>query len=215
MLHMMSGFLLGLASGTGCLATCAPALTPYLVSEGRGVGFGMRLLGRFLLGRLFGYLAFGLLAGLFGGVLMQSPVWRARLIGSSYLCLAGLLLVYGFRNGRTLSPCTARDRVGFLRRLRGRWPASFPFLLGLLTGLNFCPPFALALAGAAGTGSVAGSILFFLTFFMGTSVFFLPLPGLGGLRRFQTLRLVARLATGVVGAYYLYRGLILFVGGLV
>ena len=75
-------------------------------------------------------------------------------------------------------------------------------------------PTALALAGAADAGSMAGSVLFFFMFFLGTSVFFVPLPGLGGLRRLETFRVVARLATGVVGAYYLYRGLILLSGGL-
>jgi hypothetical protein len=61
---------------------------------------------------------------------------------------------------------------------------------------------------------VSGSVYFFLTFFLGTSVFFVPLPGVGALRRFDALRSIARLAAGVVGAYFLYRSLVLLHGGL-
>jgi sulfite exporter TauE/SafE len=211
----MTGFLLGLANGTSCLAFCAPVLAPYLVAEGRGTISSALLLGRFMLGRLLGYLLFGLAAGLLGAAVAAGPR-REAVFGLAYLGLAGVLLFYGLTRATQPSAlCPASGRVGRLGRLATRWPQVLPVLLGLLTGLNLCPPFALALAGAAESGSVAGSVLFFATFFLGTSVFFLPLPGLGALRRFETLRTVARLATAVVGAYYLYRGLILFYGGLV
>jgi sulfite exporter TauE/SafE len=209
----VTGFLLGLANGTSCLAFCAPVLVPYLVAEGEGPRRSVPILGRFLLGRLLGYLLFGLAAGLAGSLLVTGPA-REALFGVAYLGLAVLLLGYGLAPPRR-APCAVRGRTGIVRRLCARWPGALPVLLGLLTGLNLCPPFALAIAGAAETGSVAGSVWFFATFFLGTSLFFLPLPGLGGLRRFETLRTVARLAAGVVGAYYLYRGLILAYGGLV
>jgi hypothetical protein len=82
-----------------------------------------------------------------------------------------------------------------------------PPLLGLLTGLNLCPPFLLAFTEAAATGTLAGSLLFFLAFYATTSLFFIPLPLLGTLGRFPVVRTVGRLAAGVVGVYYVYRGL--------
>lgn len=210
----MSGFLLGLASGTSCLAFCAPVLVPYLVAEGRSSRAGFPLLGRFLAGRLLGYLSFGLAAGAMGTLLTGAGPEREALFGVAYLGLALVLLVYGFRQpGSSGRPCVAR-RNSLPHQLARRWPSLLPVALGLFTGLNWCPPFALAVTGAAETGSVAGSVWFFLTFFLGTSVFFVPLPGLGTLRRFEVLRSVARLSAGVVGAWFLYRSLVLLHGGL-
>jgi sulfite exporter TauE/SafE len=210
----MSGFLLGLANGTSCLAFCAPMLIPYFVAEGARALHGLPLLGRFLLGRLLGYMLFGAAAGLAGSLVATGPL-RTVLFGVVYLGLALLLLMYGFARAKQPALCAAGGRMDALRRRTMRWPSLLPVLLGLLTGLSFCPPFALALAGAAESGSVIGSVWFFATFFLGTSLFLLPLPGLGGLRRFETLRIIARLAAGVVGAYYLYRGVLLIYGGLV
>lgn len=58
----MKGFLLGLANGTSCLTLCAPVLVPYLLNEGDNVRRSLVTLGKFLTGRLLGYLVFGLLA---------------------------------------------------------------------------------------------------------------------------------------------------------
>jgi sulfite exporter TauE/SafE len=211
----MTGFLLGLANGTSCIALCAPVLVPYLAAEGEGAPRAAILLGRFMLGRLIGYLLFGMAAGALGSLVLAGSA-RGLLFGVIYLGLAGMLLVYGFSSAtRPAAACVAGNPRGPARRMAARWPQFLPLLLGLLTGLNLCPPFALALAAATETGSVARSLWFFFTFFVGTSVFFLPLPGLGGLRRFAKLRLIARLAAGVVGTYYLYRGVVLMIGGLV
>jgi sulfite exporter TauE/SafE len=89
-----------------------------------------------------------------------------------------------------------------------------PALLGLLTGLSLCPPFIAALAGATGQTSLVSSLLFFISFFIATSLYLLPLPFAGLLGRFQEIRITARLAAGIVGCYYLYRGLIMIHGGL-
>jgi sulfite exporter TauE/SafE len=209
----MSGFLLGLANGTSCIAVCAPVLIPYLVAEGRPVLWGFPLLWRFLAGRLLGYLLFGIAAGLLGSLLAGAP-GHALVFGLVDLGLAVALLVYGFVPPRPPTASCAASRGKLLDTVRRRWPALLPFLLGLLTGVSLCPPFALALASATQTRSVAGSAWFFLTFFLGTSVFFIPLPGLGALRRFTALRTVARLAAGLVGANFLYRGVVLLHGGL-
>jgi sulfite exporter TauE/SafE len=210
----MTGFLLGLANGTSCLAFCAPVLVPYLLAEGDGARRAASLLGRFMVGRAIGYVAFGVVAGLVGA-LVGAAGSHGLLFGSVYVALAALLLFYGLASGaRRGVECAAGGRASRVRRWASRWPRLLPVLLGLLTGLNLCPPFALALAAAAERGSIAGSVWFFVTFFLGTSVFFLPLPGLGGLRRFESLRTIARLAAGLVGAFYLYRGAVLLYGGL-
>jgi hypothetical protein len=46
-------------------------------------------------------------------------------------------------------------------------------------------------------------------------VFFIPFPFIGVLRRYDVLAVVGKLATGVMGVYYLYAGLMLVVGGII
>jgi hypothetical protein len=68
---------------------------------------------------------------------------------------------------------------------------------GLVTGLNPCAPVLLAFAAAAESRTLFESLVFFL----GTSVYPVPLPLLGFLGRWNRLRLVARLAVGLMGAF--------------
>jgi sulfite exporter TauE/SafE len=94
-------------------------------------------------------------------------------------------------------------------------PALFPLVLGFLTGLNLCLPFIVAFTGAAGQASLVGSLLFFASFFIGTSIFFLPIPFVGAFQRVQGLRTIGKFAAIFVALYYLYTGLITLMGGLI
>ncbi|HNX51118.1 MAG TPA: sulfite exporter TauE/SafE family protein [Thermoanaerobaculaceae bacterium] len=207
------GLVVGLAGGTGCLATCGPVLLPYLLAEeGRSRWQSLLALGQLLLGRLVGYLAIGLLAWLAGMTVLASPRWRAWLVGVAYLGVAVLMVAYGFSPASRR--CAATPGAGLLARVRARWPALLPAALGLLTGLNLCPPFVVAIARAADAGGLLGSLTFFSAFFVGTSVYLVPLPLLGWLRRPEAVRTTARLAAGVVGVYFAYLGLVNLIGGL-
>jgi hypothetical protein len=48
-------------------------------------------------------------------------------------------------------------------------------------------------------------LLFFATFFVGTSLYFVPFPFLGALRGHMALRTIGRLAAALVALYYLAR----------
>jgi sulfite exporter TauE/SafE len=207
----MQGFLLGLANGTSCLALCAPVLIPFLLSEGDDVRHNLMTLLKFLAGRLGGYLLFGLLAWAVGGLLLEAGGYQALLIGGTYVGLSILLLVAVFRKKRpaagacVLSQAQARFR---------RWPALIPVGMGLLAGLKVCPPLLLAFTDAASSGTLSGSLLLFATFFLGTSLYFLPLPLLGALTRLPDLRIVGKFAAVIVALYYLFSGVLLFAGGI-
>jgi hypothetical protein len=209
---LAEGFAVGLVGGTACLATCVPVLLPYLLAEGERPRWDGAALGSFLLGRLAGYLSFALLAWLLGVTLLEGWASRALLVGAAYLALGGLLIVYGFR--RPPTACAAAPAAGLLARVRSRWPTALPAVLGLLTGLSLCPPFLLAVTRAADSGGLAGSLAFFAAFYCATSLYLIPLPFAGLLRRRVVVRTVGRLAAGVVGAYFAYLGLIALLGGL-
>jgi sulfite exporter TauE/SafE len=130
-------------------------------------------------------------------------------MATTYVALGALLAVHGLREGTAGAACAARVGVPLLRRLGLRWPRLLPVALGLFAGLGWCPPLALAFADAVHTGSPLGGAVFLLAFYLGTALFLLPLPGLAVWYRHRHLRVVARLASGVVGADYLYRGVLL------
>ena len=207
----MQGFLLGLANGTGCLALCAPVLIPLLLSEGNNVHQNLVALLKFLGGRLLGYLFFGLLAWAVGGLLLAAGGFQATLIGGTYVGLSALLLVAVIRRKSPTPGACALS--GAQVRLR-RWPAFIPVGMGLLAGLKICPPLLLAFTDAASNGTLGGSLLLFVTFFLGTSLFFLPLPLLGAFTHVPDLRIVGRFAAVIVALYYLVSGTLLFAGGV-
>jgi hypothetical protein len=89
-----------------------------------------------------------------------------------------------------------------------------PGLMGLLTGLSLCPPFLAALAGATSQVTLVSSLLFFSAFFAATALYLVPFPLAGLLGRSQAVRITGRLAAGLMGAYYFYKGLIMIYGGL-
>lgn len=208
----LEGFLLGLSNGVSCVAYCAPVLLPYLIGEGKGIFRNFLLTGQFLLGRLLGYLMFAVLAWFTGKMLLPEGSRHDMVIGCAYGLFAGLLVHYGFF--KTNVPCRAAGCTGTRLRLMSAEQASLPAVSGLVTGLAFCPPFLLAFTGAAGQASLAGSLIFFFSFFAGTSILFLPAPFVGFFKGVGALRQIGRMAAGVMGFYFLYSGIILIIGGL-
>jgi hypothetical protein len=55
--------------------------------------------------------------------------------------------------------------------------------------------------------------MFFFLFFLGTSIFFIPFPFVGTLRRITMLTIIGKLAAGIMGIYYFYTGLMLVISG--
>lgn len=202
---LVQGFLLGLASGGACLTWCAPVLVPYLLGEGRTVRASLVPVGGFLGGRLAGYMVFAVLAWLTHSVLIGNLPHQKIIFAILTIGLALLLIVYGFtgrdRNCRAApTDATARPgRSGFLL---------MPVSLGFLTGVNVCPPFLLAFSSAAQLPQLWQSLLFFAAFFIGTSIYVAPLPLVGLAGGCERIRIIGRLAAGVVGLFYLYSGLV-------
>ena len=206
----MQGFLLGLANGTTCLAFCAPALIPFLMHEGQTVRQNLATLLKFLVGRMGGYLIFGLLAWATGSLLSGAAGYAGLLIGIAYIGLSALLLVAVLRKKAPAGSCAFKGA----RATLSRWPALLPVGMGFLAGLKVCPPLLLAFTGAASTGDLASSLVFFLAFFLGTSVYFVPIPFLGVFRRVSALQIVGRFAAVIVAVYYVYAGILLLAGGV-
>jgi sulfite exporter TauE/SafE len=206
----MKGFFLGLSNGATCVAYCTPVLIPYMLGEGKSIARNYIALTQFLLGRLAGYLVFAFIAWLINLSILDRLGSRGSLIGVLYIVFSCFLMVYAFF--KTDAPCAARS-IGYIAG-KIRVPLLIPILAGLLSGLAFCPPFLLAMTDAASEGSLSYSLFFFFMFFIGTSIFFIPIPFVGALRRLQALQIIGKMAAGIVGLYYLYAGIITVIAGV-
>ena len=213
----MQGFLLGLANGATCLAYCAPVLIPLMLGEGQKTRHNWGMLAKFLAGRLAGYLVFGLLAWLLSEMILGATAYRSLILGAAYVVLAVFLGIYGFSKARPVrrAPVACAGSLKGVRKFLRHWPALLPLGLGFLTGLNLCPPFLLAFTSAVGTGSLVGCLIFFMAFFVGTSLYFLPMVFVGLMSRIDALRTVGKLAAVLMALYYAYSGILYLAGGFV
>jgi sulfite exporter TauE/SafE len=207
---METALFLGLTSGGSCLASCGPLAAALLASEEISLKRSSALLTVFLSGRLLGYLGWAVLAWLLGWIIFQSSKGLA-FFSAADLVLGAWLIYYGIRPpvsshgncpGATLNSSWSGHQAFFRG---GVW--------GFLSGLQICPPFLTAVTEAARTGSLGGSLLFFLLFYLGTGIWFIPFPFIGTLGRFRQVAQVARFLTLPLGAYFIYSGIISLAGG--
>jgi len=113
------------------------------------------------------------------------------------------MIAYGFYRFREI--CLGQKQQKIQQRF-SRWPFVIPLAGGFFTGLNLCPPFLLAITGAVETHRLFGSLLFFFMFFLGTSLYFIPMPFLGFFKRKQVLQVIGKFAAILAGLLYLYKG---------
>jgi len=212
---METALLLGLTSGGACLVTCGPLVAAFLTAEQVTLKGSAALLAVFLSGRLLGYGAWAVGAWLLGQAISQNPAGLS-VFAAADLFLGGWLIYYGVSRSpghspkicpaSLLKPLASSKIIDQCYFRSGIW--------GFLSGLQICAPFLAAVAGAARTGSLGGSLLFFLVFYLGTALWFTPFPFVGTLGRFRQVAQVARFCALLLGAYYIYSGFITVTGGM-
>lgn len=198
--------VLGLSTGLFCVGFCVPLVGPVLLGRERaGMRDSLRAMGLFLGGRLVAYLLFGIVFGLLGAVI--APVWQAKawLLPAVYALLGLLMIAYGL--------VLSMPHIGLCRLLAPRVQSSWYLVaLGFLAGLNLCPPFLLAVTTVIDVGGALRGMLFFFVFFLATSVYLVPLLFSGFAARLPAVRVAARAASVVAGAYFLFLGIRTLVG---
>jgi hypothetical protein len=90
-----------------------------------------------------------------------------------------------------------------------------PILLGLVNSLGFCPALFIILTKGATQGTLLQSYLAFLAFFIGSSLWFLPLPLAGKIQKREVLKNIGILATGLAGVIFMIKGLTNIIGGII
>ena len=200
--YIIESLLLGLSLGPVCLAYCSPIVIPLLASSNNSkLSAGSMTLIWFLFGRFFGYLLVGIIVGIIGSNIHQYI--NGHILGTVSIALGLVLVYYGIqKNYPGLKLCGIVKYSGS-RKL-------FLMVLGLLTGLNLCPPFITAIAGAINLGTISGSILYFSIFFIGTVVFF-PLMILFGLfSKIEAIKNIAAICMLISGVWFFFRGIMSF-----
>jgi sulfite exporter TauE/SafE len=195
-------FMLGLSTGVYCFSQCGIVIVPYLfTNESNGVKKRSYLILNFLSGRFIAYILIGLIAGYLGmrfsTLLKEYDNIFKIIITISYFALSFLLIFNSFHKYKNHESCKYRNKKLY---------NSFPILLGLFTGVNICPPFIAAAARAFNTSSVFKGGLFFVIFFIATSIFILPLTFTGLMKNSEILRKVARITSIMAGVYLTVMG---------
>lgn len=203
--------MLGLATGPVCLASCGPVVLPWMLVQPRGVRVHARQLSIFLGARLAGYLLFAAVIWLAGIVISRAWSGRTWLFGAVQILLAAGLLVYAVAWPQARCAFARPHGSGLVQIGEAPLPQAGPrpsgaVMLGFLTGINLCPPFLVAGVRAAQLPTLAGALLFFTVFFVGTSVWFTPFLSLGFVRRTSSFLTVARMAAVLLACWYGFSG---------
>lgn len=170
---LLSAVVLGLLGGGHCLGMCGGlmgALTMAIPAEQRGKR--LRLLVAYNLGRVLSYTTAGLLVGLAGWALAQSPAAMALRVVAGLLLIAMGLYLAGWWSGLTRIEAMGRGLWRHLQPIASRlMPVrNLPqaLFLGALWGWLPCGLVYSTLLWAASQGDALDSALLMLAFGIGT-----------------------------------------------
>ncbi len=192
---LIEGTILGLTTGTACLVTCSPIYLPYLISEDRKLGKGILAVLEISAGRFVSYLAFGAIAGYTGAQI--ASVNRELFTSIAYILLSVYLVLSAIRTNKKAKSCHVPKMAKFTRSA---------FILGILTGINFCPSFLIALSKAVDLSGALSGMTLFLGFFFGTSIFLIPLAFIGQISKVSKMKLIAQYASILVAIWFTFSG---------
>lgn len=170
---LLSALILGLLGGGHCLGMCGglmSALTLAIPAERRAQRF--QLLLTYNLGRIFSYAAAGLLLGLAGWALNNSPAAMLLRIIAALLLIAMGLYLAGWWSGLTRIEALGRGLWRYIQPLTRRfmpvtnWPRAL--ILGGLWGWLPCGLVYSTLLWASSQGNALDSAALMLAFGLGT-----------------------------------------------
>jgi sulfite exporter TauE/SafE len=165
-----------------------------LVAENRGFRENLWMLCQFILGRLMGYVLFGLFFGFLGEKINSYWINLAADLALVLLSLTLILYLSGLRRQSATAGCAKTQSQ-----------LQAPLIMGFLMGINICPPFLLSLSYIVTLHSTLKGVFYFVLFFLSSSIYFLPFAFAGMLARMKSFQTVARIG-GLLSAviFFIY-----------
>ena len=205
---MIDSLILGISSGSACVATCGLVMFPYLMSGSAGTRRITIDLSIFMAVRFLVYFILATLSWYFGQALFSNPIVRNIVPGILYIGLSVMLVYYSISKSRK-SNCPAK----MLTTINNK--KLIPIILGVVNSLGFCPALFIVLTKGATQNSLMQSYLAFTAFFIGSSLWFLPLPFAGKIKKVELLKTIGILATGLAGIIFMIKGITILTGGII
>jgi hypothetical protein len=205
---MTDSFILGISSGSACLVTCGIVMFPYLMSGSADVKKISADLSMFLATRFIVYFLLATIAWYSGQALFSNMVVRNIVPGILYIVFAVMLVRYSITRKRERN-CPAK----IINSVSNR--KLIPLFLGIVNTLGLCPALFLIITKGAAQGTLLKSYLDFLAFFAGSSLWFLPVPIAGRIKKKEVLETIGILATGLAGLIFMIKGLTNIIGGFI
>src|SRR3989338_2375813 len=148
-----------------------------------------------MLGLLISYIAFALIIGFIGA--SYRNIFTVRF---SHICLIAaslLMLIYSVtHNVKDSRFCAGLVNSFNLMRL--------PFFLGVFTGLNPCPPFLVGAARLWTLNNILGGVILFIAFFLGTSLYMIPLVFVSFLNKSERIRRIGLMVAMMSAIWFLF-----------
>lgn len=199
-------FLLGLSTGVFCAGYCLPFVASYIVSEKRENKQDFQAIFKILLGRLFGYFCFGALF-IFLSEQINNQIFDL-IMRISLMILGLILFLYA------LNLITKNRKFCPAINLKNKTPLA----MGFFMAFRICPPVLMALMQIFTLHNWLNGLIYFLMFFLATTIYFLPLGFLGFLNEKKEFQLVGRISALIIGIsffiYNVYKFLKMFNAGL-
>uniref|UniRef100_A0A7V3ZUM8 Urease accessory protein UreH-like transmembrane domain-containing protein n=1 Tax=candidate division WOR-3 bacterium TaxID=2052148 RepID=A0A7V3ZUM8_UNCW3 len=202
-LLLFKALLLGLATGYFCLGYCLPTILPYFLSTDN-FKKNLKNLLFFLFGRLFGYLSFGFFFALLGKSLVKLSTFHNLILPLLYICLSILLFLYGF--------FLSFSHFSLCQIFKNKLTLNLSlFFIGLIMGINICPPFLISILNVIETADILKGLLYFFFFFLATTIYFFPFAFLSFLTQYKITKIIGKISAFLAGGYFLYQGILTFI----
>lgn len=196
----IEGLIIGLSVGASCVASCGPLIMSVIMKNSPTPSDAYSYLGRFMVGRLMAYLAIAAVTGLMRGCQWQS----ARVMAVMSIAVGVMMIV----NALVKLPSYCAKGVGVKTYIRSHAPMMYVPALGFISSINICPPVIAAATASLNAPSTAQGIGTFVLFFIGSSIYMLPLPLISLFEDKEAIRTIGRFMSWIIGVMFIVKGLI-------
>lgn len=199
---IIDGLLIGLSVGASCLASCGPLVISVIMKNTPTTSDAYAYLLKFMSGRFVAYT----LIALFTCLLCQSLSLPKNIIAITTF-IVGLMMII---NAFVKMPSYCLKGRGIKSFVRQHMSWAYISMLGFVSSINVCPPIIAVATSSATSATIAESLTTFTLFFIGSSVYMLPLPLISLIGDKEAMQTIGKFASIIVGVVFIIKALLTF-----